>query len=47
MTMKDKDGKTGSYAYCDIYRFRDAKIVTLISFVMENSTLHWYSVKAR
>src|SRR5262245_64144413 len=21
MTMKDKDGKTASYAYCDLYRF--------------------------
>jgi uncharacterized protein len=36
MTMKDKDGKTAPYAYCDIYRFRDGKIVELSSFVIKN-----------
>ena len=35
MTMKEKDGKTVPYAYCDIYRFRKAKIVKLISFVIK------------
>ncbi|HSQ20177.1 MAG TPA: nuclear transport factor 2 family protein [Blastocatellia bacterium] len=35
MTMKDKDGKTVPYAYCDIYRFRDGKIVELSSFVIK------------
>ena len=35
MTMKDKDGKTGSYEYCDIYRFRDGKIAALRSFVVK------------
>ena len=35
MTMKDKDGKTVPYAYCDIYRFRDGKIVELNSFVIK------------
>ena len=35
MTMKDKDGKTVPYAYCDIYRFRDGKIVQLTSFVVK------------
>lgn len=35
MTMKDKDGKTAPYAYCDIYRFRDGKIVELRSFVIK------------
>ena len=34
MTMKDKDGKSGPYAYCDIYRFRKGKIVELNSFVI-------------
>ena len=35
MTMKDKDGKIGQYAYCDIYRFRGDKIVELKAFVMK------------
>jgi uncharacterized protein (TIGR02246 family) len=34
MTMQDKDGQTTPYAYCDIYRFRDAHIVVMASFVM-------------
>lgn len=35
MTMKDKDGQTVPYAYCDLYRFREAKIVNLTSFVVK------------
>jgi ketosteroid isomerase-like protein len=35
MTMKEKDGKAVPYAYCDIYRFRDGKIVELNSFVIK------------
>ena len=35
MTMKDKDGKQGQYSYCDIYRFRDDKIIELNSFVVK------------
>ena len=35
MTMKDKDGKVVPYAYCDIYRFRNGKIVELSSFVIK------------
>jgi uncharacterized protein len=35
MTMKDKDGKTAPYAYCDLYRFRDGKIAELSSFVIK------------
>ena len=35
MTMKDKDGKIVPYAYCDIYRFRNDKIVELSSFVIK------------
>ena len=35
MTMKDKEGKTGSYEYCDIYRFRGGKIAELRSFVVK------------
>ncbi len=33
MTMKDKDGKTVPYAYCDIYSFSDGKIAKLRTFV--------------
>jgi ketosteroid isomerase-like protein len=35
MTLKEKHGKTVPYAYCDIYRFRDGKIVELNSFVIK------------
>lgn len=35
MTMKDKDGKTAPYAYCDLYRFQNGKIVELNSFVIK------------
>jgi len=35
ITMKDKDGKTVPYSYCDIYRFRGDKIVELRAFVIK------------
>jgi uncharacterized protein len=35
MTMNDKDGKSVPYAYCDIYGFRNDKIVELTSFVIK------------
>lgn len=35
MTMKDKDGKTVPYGYCDIYRFSGDKIAELNSFVVK------------
>jgi ketosteroid isomerase-like protein len=35
MTMKDKDGKTGKYGFCDIYRLSEGKIVELNSFVVK------------
>ena len=35
MTMKDKEGKTTPYAYCDIYRFHVGKIIELRSFVIK------------
>jgi uncharacterized protein len=35
MTMKDKDGKTAPYAYCDIYQLRNAKITALTTYVMK------------
>jgi uncharacterized protein len=35
MTMKDKDGQTNPYSYCDIYRFSGDKIIELNSFVVK------------
>jgi uncharacterized protein len=35
MTMPDKDGNTVPYSFCDVYRFRDGKIVELNSFVIK------------
>jgi ketosteroid isomerase-like protein len=35
MTLKEKDGRTAPYAYCDIYRFRNGKITELNSFVIK------------
>jgi uncharacterized protein len=35
MTMKDKDGVEGKYAYCDIYRFVNGKIKNLDSYVVK------------
>ncbi|HVL68007.1 MAG TPA: nuclear transport factor 2 family protein [Vicinamibacterales bacterium] len=35
MTMKEKDGSTGRYSYCDVYRFRDGKVAELRSFVIK------------
>lgn len=34
MTMKNKDGKTESYLFCDLYRFDDGKIAELTSYVV-------------
>ncbi len=35
ITMKDEDGKAADYSYCDIWRFRDDKIVELRAFVIK------------
>ena len=35
MTMKDKDGVEGKYAYVDVYRFKNGKIVQLDSYVVQ------------
>jgi uncharacterized protein len=35
MKMKDKEGKLGSYRYCDIYRFSNGKIVEQTSYVVK------------
>jgi len=39
MTMKDKDGKIIPFSYCDVYRFRDDKIVELRSFVVRTEAM--------
>ncbi len=36
ITMKDEDGKEAHYAYCDVWRFRDGKMVELRAFVIES-----------
>ena len=46
MTMKDKDGKVGNYSYCDIYRFRNDKIVELTSFVVKSEAKHQTTSRA-
>jgi uncharacterized protein len=35
MTLKDKEGKTVPYSFCDIYQFRGGKIVELKSFLVK------------
>lgn len=35
ITMKDKEGKTAHYSYCDVWRFREGKIAELKAFVIE------------
>ncbi|HMF73447.1 MAG TPA: nuclear transport factor 2 family protein [Flavitalea sp.] len=32
--MNDEDGKVAQYSYCDVWRFRDGKIVELTAFVI-------------
>lgn len=40
MAMQDKNGKVVPYSYCDLYRFRDDKIVALSSFVIKTEAKH-------
>jgi ketosteroid isomerase-like protein len=35
ISLKDKDGKTSHYSYCDVWRFRDGKLAELKAFVIE------------
>lgn len=35
ITVKDEDGKAAHYAYCDVWRFRNGKIVELKAFVIK------------
>lgn len=35
ITMKEQDGKDTHYSYCDVWRFRDGKMVELRAFIIE------------
>lgn len=35
ITITDRDGKETDYSYCDVWRFRDGKMVELRAFVIE------------
>jgi uncharacterized protein len=35
LTLKDEDGKAAHYSYCDVWRFRDGKMVELKAFVVK------------
>jgi len=35
ITMKDEDGKSTHCSYCDVRRFRDAKMAALQAFVVD------------
>lgn len=37
MTMKGKDGKEAPYSYCDVYRFRNGKIIELKAYVISTA----------
>lgn len=37
ISMKDEDGKKAEYLYCDVWRFRDAKMAELKAFVIKHS----------
>lgn len=36
ITLKDENGKDVDYSYCDVWRFRDGKMVELMAFVIRN-----------
>lgn len=38
ITMKDEEGKAVHYSYCDVWRFRDGKMVELKAFVIKTKT---------
>lgn len=38
ITMKGDDGKEEHYSYCDVWRFRDGKIIELRAFVIKTET---------
>lgn len=35
ISMKDEDGGMADYSYCDVWRFRDGKMVELKAFVIK------------
>jgi ketosteroid isomerase-like protein len=35
ITMKDEKGKETHYSYCDVWRFRDGKMIELKAFVIK------------
>lgn len=35
ISLKNEDGKTIDYAYCDVWRFRDGRMAALKAFVIE------------
>lgn len=35
ISMKDKNGKTDHYLYCDVWQFRDGKMAELKAFVVK------------
>jgi uncharacterized protein (TIGR02246 family) len=38
ITLKDEQGKSVQYAYCDVWRFRDGKMAELRAFVVETGS---------
>lgn len=38
ISMKDEDGKTVDYTYCDVWRFRDGKMAQLKAFVIQDKS---------
>ena len=38
ITMKDEEGKAAQYAYCDVWKFYEGKIVELKAFVIKTKT---------
>jgi ketosteroid isomerase-like protein len=37
ITVKDEDGRDAHYAYCDVWRFREGKMVELTAFVIKST----------
>lgn len=40
ITMKDSEGKMVRYSYCDVWQFRNGKIIALKAFVIQAKTDH-------
>lgn len=36
VSMRDDDGKVAQYSYCDVWRFRDGRMVELRAFVIKD-----------